>query len=89
MLTISIASRFEIPKACGDRSTPRKEGDHYIFDATDEEYMFWSSLAPIEQEEIANSTFERCFFDVLHELMRKKRPNNYTIANEEWVKLKP
>ena len=89
MLTVSIPSTFEIPKACRDRSIPRKEKDHYNFDVTDEEYMFWSSLSPVEQEEIAYSSFERCFFDSLHELMRKKRPNNYTIANEEWVKLKP
>ena len=88
MLTISIPTKSKVPKECGGRSIPKAEGVNYIFDVTDEEYMFWNSLTPVEKDGLADSTASRCFFDVLHESMREKRPDNYTKETEQWIELK-
>jgi hypothetical protein len=77
MLNITIPAKFSILGTCGGRSVPKIVGSSYVFDATDEEYMFWNGLEASEKDNFILSTSGRCFLDVLHELMRTKRPGNY------------
>ena len=83
MLTIRIPRRSQIPELCRDRSLPRVEdGSLYVYDVTDEEYMFWQGLETSERDNLVDSTSKLCFIDVLHDLMRYKRPNNYLDDSE-------
>ena len=77
MLNITIQSKYAIPETCTGRSVPKISESSYTFDATDEEYMFWTGLGTAERDEFILSISGRCFFDALHELMRIKRPGNY------------
>jgi hypothetical protein len=77
MLTIRVESKFQVPKFCDGRNSPKIEAGYYVFDATDEEYMFWNGLEALEKDRFLSSMPGRCFFDALHELMRTKRPENY------------
>ncbi|MHB8566229.1 MAG: hypothetical protein ACYC7D_03560 [Nitrososphaerales archaeon] len=88
MLSIHIPSTYEIPKGCNGRSTPTKDDGYYSFQVTDEEYMFWNGLALAEREELTRAMREECFLDVLHAAMKKMRPNNYSVENEQFVQLK-
>lgn len=77
MLNIKIPSTFAIMETCQGRSVPKIVESSYVFDATDEEYMFWTGLDTAEKDNFILSMSGRCFIDVLHELMRTKRPGNY------------
>ncbi len=77
MLHIEIESNFPISANCVGNDIPGIDGNSYSFAVSDEEYMFWQGLEPVEQREIADSLSRRCFHEVLDELMRKKRPMNY------------
>lgn len=79
MLSIRIPSTFEIPAGCEGRSKPKRDGDYFVYDVTDEEYMFWAGLTPSVVEELTKSMRTGCFLDVLHSAMRRLRPENYTI----------
>ena len=77
MLNIGVESSFLISENCGARNIPRVDGDFYVFNASDEEYMFWQGLELTEQQQFVDSMAGRCFLDELVELMKKKRPMNY------------
>jgi hypothetical protein len=77
MLHIEIESSFPISANCVGNDIPEIDGNSYRFAVSDEEYMFWNGLEPIEQREFTDSISGRCFHEVLAELMKKKRPMNY------------
>ncbi len=83
MLTIRIPSKFPILGACENRDLPRIEnGSFYVFDVTDEEYMFWNGLETSEREKFVESSSRECFFEALHSFMRTSRPENYLTGSE-------
>ena len=74
-------SKYAIPETCEVGIFARTDESSYTFDATDEEYMFWTGLDAAEKDTFILSTSGRCFFDALHEFMRVKRPGNYLESN--------
>jgi hypothetical protein len=61
------------PKACDGKTPAALVGDHYEFpDATEEDLAFWNILGAEEKTDLAMESMHKCFFDLLHDIMREE-----------------
>ena len=72
------------PKTCEGRSQAVLDGGSFEFtDATEEELAFWNTLEPEEKREVSRASEHRCFYDILHAVMKEESEKGRKQREEE------
>lgn len=61
------------PMICPNHKQPIPRGSFLAYEVTDTEYNFWKTLTNQERTKLRDETYHHCFYDLLHEAMRRNK----------------